>query len=199
MYKWGFFKHIDRYYNDLKATDEENETFLPYQKASIHFEVNNRDSRRHVSPNRDALIFKLVKYVALVLFLVLLISLVRKRIVDSRAETESSSSSDESIASSFVFSRGDALSENRSTRGFSESDENFDNCKHLRYASIDLDKSNPLSKLCDLTVTVKTTKNNHFFKLRTIVDTWFRLVPSKVFFITDHKDQEYSNKTSKEF
>jgi hypothetical protein len=197
MYKSGFYKQTaGRYYNDMKATREENETFLPPKSAnkntSIHMEMNS--SSKKVPPTsreQQHVVFKLVKFTALALFLVLLVSIVRNRIVDS----EGSSSSTESVAteSSFVFRRLSSL--NRT--GVLSTNENYDECKYLRYASIDGDDSNELNKLCDLTVTVKTTKNNHFFKLKTIVDTWYRLAPSKVFFVTDHKDAQFANFTSK--
>ncbi|CAF0860453.1 unnamed protein product [Brachionus calyciflorus] len=52
------------------------------------------------------------------------------------------------------------------------------------------------SKLCDLVITIKTTKENHETKLKAIIETWFTLVPSKTFIITDEFDEKISQLTN---
>jgi hypothetical protein len=49
--------------------------------------------------------------------------------------------------------------------------------------------------LSDLLITIKTTKSNHRTRLKPILDTWFNLVSTKTYFITDGEDQAYSIKT----
>lgn len=56
----------------------------------------------------------------------------------------------------------------------------YDKCKYLKYGDIDGDHEHFMHQLCDLTITVKTTHSNHFFKLKAILDTWFKVAPSKV-------------------
>jgi len=49
--------------------------------------------------------------------------------------------------------------------------------------------------LPDLLITVKTTKKNHKTRLKSIINTWFKLVSSITYFITDEEDTNFSNKT----
>jgi hypothetical protein len=71
-------------------------------------------------------------------------------------------------------------------------------CNYMKYDkwSSGQNEYADLGDMCDLTVTVKTTKNNHDSKIKTILDTWFKLAPSRVYFVTDQKDDEFSKLTS---
>lgn len=54
-----------------------------------------------------------------------------------------------------------------------------------------------LIDLTDIVITIKTTLKNHRSRLKPIIDTWFKLVPQKTYFVTDNEDQAYSYKTGK--
>ena len=41
-------------------------------------------------------------------------------------------------------------------------------------------KNKNIDKLCDLLITIKTTKTNHRSRIKLIIDTWFKLISSKV-------------------
>ena len=47
-------------------------------------------------------------------------------------------------------------------------------------------------ELKDILITIKTTQPNHRSRLKPIIDTWFKLLPSNIFFITDEPDELFS-------
>lgn len=51
---------------------------------------------------------------------------------------------------------------------------NYNDCNFLKY------RFNETDSMCDLMITVKSTKRNHEKKLKAIIDTWFNLIPLKV-------------------
>lgn len=51
----------------------------------------------------------------------------------------------------------------------------FNDCNFLNDSSLYDNRS-----ICDLLITIKSTRRNHDKKLKAIIDTWFNLVPSKV-------------------
>ncbi len=54
----------------------------------------------------------------------------------------------------------------------------YDKCKYLNYSQFSFTKY--FYQLCDLLITVKTTKKHHDVRLKTILDTWVSMVKSKV-------------------
>ena len=54
----------------------------------------------------------------------------------------------------------------------------YDKCKCLNYSRFIFSKN--FDQLCDLLITVKTTKKHHDVRLKVIIDTWVRMVKSKV-------------------
>lgn len=55
----------------------------------------------------------------------------------------------------------------------------YDDCNYMSSVSVK-NKSLGGEVECDLLVTVKTTSSNYAVKVRAVLDTWFKLVPSKV-------------------
>lgn len=51
----------------------------------------------------------------------------------------------------------------------------FNDCNYMNYSIV-----NDSRQSCDLLITVKTTNSNYNSKLKTIINTWYRLAPSKV-------------------
>jgi len=49
----------------------------------------------------------------------------------------------------------------------------FNECNYMRFNDSSVGE-------CDLVITVKTTKSNYRVKVKAILQTWFKLVPSKV-------------------
>ena len=54
----------------------------------------------------------------------------------------------------------------------------YDKCKCLNYSRFSFSKY--FDQLCDLLITVKTTKKHHDVRLKEIIDTWVLMVKSKV-------------------
>jgi hypothetical protein len=65
----------------------------------------------------------------------------------------------------------------------------FNDCNYLNNSLNNL-------ALCDLIITIKTTKQNHKTKLLNIIETWYDLIFSKVFIVSDEKDEIISNLTN---
>lgn len=57
-------------------------------------------------------------------------------------------------------------------------------------------KNKNIDKLCDLLITIKTTKTNHRSRIKLIIDTWFKLISSKTYLVTDAKDDYFSRATN---
>ena len=68
--------------------------------------------------------------------------------------------------------------------------------EHVNSTSSNQPRDSEKDNLTDLIITVKTTKLNHVSRLIPIIKTWFKLIPSKVYFISDEYDQLISNLTS---
>jgi len=54
----------------------------------------------------------------------------------------------------------------------------FNKCNYLNYSQFNY--SMYFDRLCDLLITVKTTKKYHSIRLKAIIDTWVQMVKSKV-------------------
>lgn len=60
-------------------------------------------------------------------------------------------------------------------------------CFIMSYKTKNHSKNNKIDQLCDLLITIKTTIANHKTRIKLIVDTWFKLISSKVNILKEAK------------